>query len=331
MNRVVKFNEYGGAAVLKIETEAKVNTLKGKEVLVKMSAYALNRANVMFREGTYVYEADFPSRIGIEAAGVIENIGDEVANVKIGDRVSLIAPENESKDGYFADYNIVNEESLLPVAGSLSDLEAASCWVPYLTVYKNFVESGKIQKGSWVILPAASSSISLAANQVAKHLGAKTIGITRSSKKLSQLKEQGFDKVIVSEEENIEERVKEITGDGADYAFDPVGGKNLEKLVKSLKKGSDLTVYGALSGEMTELPIFSLMESQVKIDCYAVYDLFLDAERFQEAINYYLPLFEERKLVPIHDTNFFDFIDIVNGFRFLESNQQFGKVVISNE
>lgn len=330
MNRIVKFNRYGGPEVLKIENAETPNITSKDEVLVKMSAYALNRSNVLFREGNYVYDAEFPSRIGTEAVGIVQKIGTSVTNFKIGDRVNLLAPQNESRDGNFADFNIVDKNDLLPVAGSLNDLEAATCWVPFLTLYKIFVEDNSIKNGDWIILPAASSSVSLAANQLVKHLKGKTIGITRGQDKVKSLKKQGYDEIIVSGEENVEDRIKDITSGGADFAFDPVGGDDLVKIIKSLKKGSELCVYGVLSGSITKLPIFSLMFSEVKIYCYTVYELFTDPIRLKNAISYFLPLFEERKLYPIHDKKILDLDRISDAFTYLESNKQIGKVVINN-
>lgn len=330
MNRVVKFNQYGGPEVLSIETQDKVTELLAGEILVKMSAYALNRANVLFREGNYINEAQFPSRIGVEAVGVVEKIGEGVVNLAVGDRVNLVAPENESQSGYFADFNIVNQNNILPVPSSLTDVEASTCWVPFLTLYKNFVEADFVKQGSWVILPAASSSVSLAAHQLAKHLGAKTIGLTRTSAKVEQLKALGYDEIVVTQEENIEQRIKEITDGGADFAFDPVGGTDLTQVINSLKYGAELCVYGLLSGSTTELPIFPLMLSGVKVSCYTVLELFMDPERAKQAIDYFFPLFEQRKLLPIIDPQVFELSQVVDAFNYLESNQQIGKVVFSN-
>lgn len=328
MNRVVEFAEYGGPEVLKIKTEAKPEISADEEVLVRMSAYALNRANVLFREGKYLYDAQFPSRIGAEGMGVVEKVGKRVKTVKVGARVNLLAPESESKSGYFADFNVVHESRLLPVASSLTDLEAATCWVPFLTLYKLFIEDDLVREGGWIILPAASSSVSLAANQLAKFRGAKTIGLTRTVKKVGQLKALGFDEVIVSQAENVEERIKEITGEGADFAFDPVGGADLTNIINSLKRSSELVVYGLLSEGKTELPIFPLMFSDVKISCYTVYELFTDPVRLKQALDYFLPLFEQRTLYPVHDKKVFDLNGIVDAFKYMESNEQLGKVVI---
>jgi len=328
MNRIVTFSQYGGPQVLSIQKQNKVSDLLNDEVLVNMSAYALNRANVLFREGNYINQAQFPSRIGVEAVGIVEKIGEDVLNFSVGDRVNLVAPENESTSGYFADFNIVNQNNLLPVPSALTDLEAATCWVPFLTLYKNFVEEDFVKEGSWVILPAASSSVTLAANQLARHFGAKTIGLTRTRDKVEQLKALGFDEIVVTQEEDIEKRVKEITGGGADFAFDPVGGANLTKIINSMKYGSEVCVYGLLAGNTTELPIFPMMLAGVKISCYTVLELFMDPIRAKQAINFFLPLFEQRKLLPIVDSQVFELNQIVNAFEYLESNQQVGKVVI---
>jgi len=330
MNRVVKFNQYGGPEVLEIETQHKPTDITAKDVLVKMSAYSLNRANVLFREGQYMELAEFPARIGIEAIGIVEEVGADVSSVHIGDRVNLAAPKNQSQQGYFADYNIVPETHLLPVPTSLSDMEAVTCWIPFLTLYKTFVESGVVNEGRWIILPAASSSVSLAANQLAQYLGAKTIGLTRTRDKLLQLKQHGYDEIIISQEEDIEARIKDITGDGADFAFDAVGGEDLGRIVSSLKQGAPLCIYGLLSDTATILPVFPLMASQVNISCYDVHELFLDSSRLKQAIDYFLPLFEQRTLVPIYDDNIRELGEITKAFEYLESNAQIGKVVAFN-
>lgn len=224
MTRIVRFHEYGGPEVLSVESADLPEPGPG-EVRVRMKAIALNRANALFREGNYVFEATFPSRIGTEGLGVIEAITPDVTEFETGQRVNLIAPDTESESGYAADVNIVPKEKLLPAPEGLDDRQAATAWVPFLTIYHLLVEQGQAAEGRWIVLPAASNSVSLAANSLARYLGAKTIGITRSAKKKTALKAAGYDALVISEEEDVTARIMEITGDGADFVFDPVGGR----------------------------------------------------------------------------------------------------------
>lgn len=328
MARVVRFGKYGGPEVLKVESMDPPEPGPG-EARVRMKALALNRANALFREGKYMVEATFPSRIGSEGVGMIDKIAPDVSGFEVGQRVSLVAPENESAGGYAADFNVVREEALLPAPEGLDGRQAATAWIPFLTVYHLFVEQGQAAKGRWIVLPAASSSVSLAANSLAHHLGAKTIGITRTSEKMVALKAAGYDALVVSSSDDVSARIMEITGDGSDFVFDPVGGRQLEKLVASVKRGAEVNVYGILDPEGTMLPVFPLMNSGAKLSCYTVYELFSDPARLRAAVDYYLPLFSAGKIAPVADSREFTLDQIADAFRHMESNTQVGKVIVT--
>ena len=328
MSRVIKFDRYGGPDVLKVEPLDQPEPAAG-EVRIQMKALALNRANSLFRDGNYLIEASFPSRIGSEGTGLIDAVGKDVTNFRVGQRVNLLPPANESEAGYAADFNIVHEDFLLPAPDGLTDRQAATAWVPFLTLYHLFVEQGLAAKGSWIVLPAASSSVSLAANNLARYLGAKTIGLTRTSVKRQALENAGYDAVVISEDEDISARILEITGDGADFVFDPVGGKQLEKLVGSVKRGAVINVYGMLDSGGTELPVFALMNSGAVLSSYSVYELVTDPIRLRAAVEYFLPLFNTGQLAPVVDGREYSLEQLPEAFHHLESNTQFGKVVVN--
>jgi NADPH:quinone reductase-like Zn-dependent oxidoreductase len=177
--------------------------------------------------------------------------------------------------------------------------------------------------------PAASSSVSLAANNLAHYLGARTIGISRTAEKRSALGAAAYDELVISNEEEITARILEITGGGADFVFDPVGGRQLEKLVASVKRGAPINVYGVLDSSGTALPIFPLMNSGATLSSYTVYELLMDPPRLKAAIEYFLPLFETGKIAPVVDQHEFSLDHIVQAFQHLESNTQLGKVVVN--
>ena len=326
--RLLEFTEYGGPEVLDKAT-IDIAEPAAREVRVRMKALALNRSNALFRSGTYVFEASFPSRIGTEGVGEVDAIGADVTEYVIGQRVNLLPPDNESTHGYAADFNNVPQEKLLPAPDGLADRQAATAWVPFLTIYHHFVEKGLAVPGRWIVLPAASSSVSLAANSLAHHLGAKTIGITRTVAKKAALEAAGYDAVIISEEEDISARLLEITGEGADFVFDPVGGPQLEKIIGGVKRGAEINVYGVLDSAETPLPVFALMNSGATIGCYMVYELLVDPTRLRAAIDYYLPLFKSGQIAPVADDQLFTFDQSVEAFQHMESNTQLGKVIVS--
>ena len=164
---------------------------------------------------------------------------------------------------------------------------------------------------------------------MAHHLGVKTIGITRTVAKKAALEAAGYDAVIISEEEDITARLLEITSEGADFVFDPVGGPQLEKIIGGVKRGAEINVYGVLETAETPLPVFALMHSGAAIGCYMVYELLVDPTRLRAAIDYYLPLFKSGQIVPVADDQLFTFDQSVEAFQHMESNTQMGKVIMS--
>lgn len=328
MTKIVKFSNYGGPDVLALETET-LNDPGPGEVRVRMLALALNRANTLFREGTYLYDATFPSRTGTEGVGTIESIGANVRGWEVGHRVNLLPPENESAEGYAAEYIIVPQDKLLPSPKVLNDRQAATAWIPFLTLYHFFVERQQALRGRWIVLPAASSSVGLAANSLAHHLGAKTIGITRTDEKLMALKAAGYDALVISSEDNVAESIMEITKYGADFIFDPVAGPGLTALAESVKTGGEICIYGALDPATTPLPIFTLMFNKAKVSCYTVYELMNDPVLLKQAVEYFLPLFNTGAISPVMDSHEFSLDQIVDAFQHMESNTQFGKVIVT--
>lgn len=328
MPRTVFFYSHGGPEVLRLE-QAPTPKLGPRDVRIKMTAIALNRANAMFRSGDYMVSAEFPSRIGIEGLGEIVELGSDVLDRKIGERVNLLPPGDESSDGYAAEEIVVPADQLLPVSGRLDNRAAATAWVPFLTLYATFVEGDLATEDRWIVLPAASSSVSVAANYLAHAREARTIGLTHTDAKLEALEAFGYDHLPVGEEGRIAGRIREITGKGADFIFDPVGGKQLKTLVEAACPGAEIVVYGLLDDGVTPLPIFGMMYSGSRLRCYTVYELLRDWGRVQQAIDYYMPLFDNGDIKPVADTRNFMLSEIAEAFAFLESNNQVGKVIVT--
>ena len=140
--RTVRFSRLGGPEVLQIEDLPIVEPKSG-EVRIRVQAIGLNRAEIMFRTGQYLEQPKFPSRIGLEAAGIVEAIGAGVTKVRIGDKVSVATGQSIAKYGTYGETAIVPASSAISYPDNLTPEEAASVWVQYLTAYFAFVDLAK--------------------------------------------------------------------------------------------------------------------------------------------------------------------------------------------
>ena len=168
MARIVRFHETGGPDVLRLDEVPEVDPGAG-EVRMRVEAIGLNRAEVMLREGIYHEQPVFPSRIGYEAAGVVEAVGAGVTRVKEGDRIATVPSFalSQTRQGVYGESATVPAEIAEPYPAALSPAEGASLWMAYLTAYGALVHYGNLGPDDAAIVTAASSSVGLAAIQIA--------------------------------------------------------------------------------------------------------------------------------------------------------------------
>lgn len=328
MSRIVRFHETGGPEVLKIEN-IEVPPPGNGEVRIKVKALGLNRAEAMFRLGRYLQEPKFPSRLGYEASGIVESVGPDVKGIKAGDVVSVIPPKELGRYGVYGEIATVPAACVVKHPQSLSFEEAAAVWMQYLTAYGALNDVAKITKGDFVAIPAASSSVGIAAIQLVNMAGAIPIAMTRTSQKKKSLENAGAKYVIATQEENIASRLNEITkGKGARVIFDPVGGKTVIALAEGMALGGILIEYGALSPEPTPFPLFVALKKGLTMRGYVVYELIGDEVKLAQAVKQIIAGLESKALKPIIAKTF-KLDEIVEAHRYLESNQQFGKIIVT--
>ena len=245
MSRVVRFHRLGGPEVLQFD-EMELGDPGPGEVRMKVRALGLNRAESMFRRGIYPEVAVLPAKLGYEAAGEVEAVGEGVTGLAPGDIVSTIPAFSMNQYGVCGEVAIVPATAVVKHPASLSLAEAASIWMQYLTAYGAVVEYGRLAAGEAVIVTAASSSIGIAAIQIAGSLGATPIAVTRTAAKRDALLAAGAAHVVVTDEQDLVAEVMRITaGKGARLAVDPIGGPGVETLVAALGEDSILVPYGS--------------------------------------------------------------------------------------
>lgn len=328
MSRIVRFHKIGGPEVLQID-HIEVPAPNAGEVRIKVKALGLNRAEAMFRSGNYLAQPKFPSRLGYEASGIVESVGPDVKGLAPGDIVSVIPPIDQGKYGVYGEVAIVPAKYVVKHPSSLSFIEAAAVWMQYMTAYGALIDIAAIRKGDYVVIPAASSSVGLAAIQLCNMVGAIPIAATRTNKKRKALIEAGAAYVIATQEEDLAARLNEITnGSGARVVFDPVGGKTVLALAEGMSHEGILFQYGALSPEPTPFPLMTALSKSLSMRGYILFEILNNPLRFEKAKQFILDALSSKKLKPIIAKTF-PLEEIVEAHRYLESNEQFGKIVVT--
>jgi NADPH:quinone reductase len=328
MPRIVRFHEIGAPEVLKIE-DVDVPPPGPGEIALEVKALGLNRAESMFRSGHYIEEPVFPARLGYEAAGVVSAVGSGVTNVAVGDAVSIVPPLSITRWGAYGEVATVPAELAVKHPASLSWAEAAAIWMQNVTAWGALIDLAKLRAGDAVIITAASSSVGLAAIQIAKGVGATSIATTRTRAKQDALLGFGADHVIVTQEEDLPARVSEITGGmGARVAFDPVAGPGIQRLAEALSGDGILIEYGALSADPTPLPLFPVIGKMLTVHGYQYKQIVRDPQRLEKAKRFILDGLATGDIKPVI-AKLFPLEQIVDAHRYLESNQQFGKIVVT--
>jgi NADPH:quinone reductase-like Zn-dependent oxidoreductase len=328
MARVVRFHRIGGPEVLQVE-EVEVPPPGPGEVQIRIHALGLNRAEVMFRTGIYLSQPRFPARNGYEAAGTVAAIGEGVTGFKIGDPVSVIPGFDLNDYAFYGELANAPARLVAHHPSSLSWVEAAAIWMQYMTAYGALIDIAGLKAGEAVVIPAASSSVGLAAIQIAKKVGATSIALTRGRSKRQALVDAGAAHVIATDEQDLVKEILAITGGkGARVVFDPVGGPTVEKLTKAMAGFGILFIYGALSTEPTPLPLFDVLGKDLTIRGYKVSEISTDPARLERGKTFVNEGLAEGSLKPIIAKTF-PLEQIVEAHRYMESNQQFGKIVVT--
>src|ERR1700691_95002 len=326
--KIIRFHKTGPAEVLQFD-ELPLPEPGPGDIRLRVKALGLNRAEVMFRNGQYLETPVPPSKNGYEAAGIIEAVGPGVDPSWIGKTVSTVPGTFKLKDhGGYGEVAIVPLHGTAEYSSTLSYEQGASIWMQYLTAYGALIWLGQVSKGDFVVITAASSSVGIAAIEIIKVEGAISIAVTRTSAKKAGLFKAGADHVIVTEEEDLVARVTEITsGKGARIVFDPIGGKILESLAAATAPKGIIFEYGALASEPTPYPLFTALAKGLTIRAYTLFELTRDPV-FPEGKQYIFDHLASGAFKPLIDRTF-HFAEIVEAHRYMESNAQIGKIVVT--
>jgi NADPH:quinone reductase-like Zn-dependent oxidoreductase len=326
VSRSVRFHEFGGPEVLKIE-DVVVPDPGPKEVRLRIKAIGLNRSEVLTRSGRAATKATLPAQLGLEAAGAIEALGSDVDGLAVGDRVAVIP--GETGRGYYGEVALAPARTLVKVPHNQSWQDAAATWMAFATAWTGLIDIARLSAGRTVLIPAASSSTGLAAIQIARKVGATPIALTRTSAKAAALLEAGAAQVIATEEQDLVAEVARLTvGKGANVVFDAVGGPTFEKLTEAAAIGGLLIVYGRLSPEATPLPLAQVLWKDLTVRGFGLPTTVARDEKLAALKQFIGEGLASGELRPIIAKTF-PFDEIVAAHRYIETGAQFGKVVVT--
>ena len=328
MSRTIKFAKAGGPEVLEF-VEVQVPAPGPNEVRIKVKAIGINRAEAMWRVDDYIEPVKFPAGLGYEAAGIVDAVGKDVSGFAVGDDVNVIPSFSMNDYATYGEVILVPDYAVVRQPKELSFTEAASIWMMFVTAYGALIEDAKVTKGDFVLIPAASSSVGLAAIQIANYAGATTIALTRTSTKKQQLLDAGAAHVIATEEVDLVGEVMRITnGQGARVAFDPVGGPGFPKLISALAFGGIIYIYGLLGTGVTPLPVLEMIAKVSTIKAHNIWLTSGDEARRNAAIEFVTKGLQTGALKPVIDRTF-TFDEMADVHRYLEQSGQFGKIVVT--
>ena len=332
--KIVRFHQIAGP--LALDTLPMPQPSPG-EVRLRTKAIGLNRVETLFQKGEYFVRPSLPAHIGMEASGIVEAVGEGVDPAWIGQRVSSLPNIDMATHGVAGEVAIVPETALVAMPADQSFESAAGMWMAYLTAYGAIVPGSQVKPGDFVLINAASSSVGLAALQIIRALGAKSIAITRTASKRGALEAQGADHVVVTGEEDLIARVAEITGGaGARLALDCVAGKGVLDLAKTVATGGCLVVMGFLGTDMfgyadgapTPFPFLDAVGRNLIVRGYNAQCLMGDPAAMKEAQRFILAGMTDGQFTPRIDCTF-PLDRIEDAYAYLQANGQVGKVVVT--
>lgn len=324
--RALTITQPGGPEVLAV-VETRMPSPSADQVLVRVHAAGLNRADLLQRAGKYPAPADAPADIpGLEFAGEITALGPDVRSLRVGQRVCGLVG-----GGAQAEFVVIREPLAIPLPDNVGDVQGGGIPEAYITAHDALVTQGSLAHGERVLVHAVGSGVGIAALQIAKSIGCFVFGTSRTADKLRKAKELGLDVAIEPGNAAFDEVIGSRTGgSGVDVIVDFIGGPYLDRNLLALATRGRLVVVSTLGGVSALLSLRTLMTKRLR-----VVGTMLRSRSYEEKVaaaqamgRDVMPLFERGEIaVPIDRT--FALEDAAAAHRYLEANSNFGKVVFT--
>lgn len=321
--KAVLCKAFGPPEDLVIEDIEPLKAGKG-QVVISVKACGVNFPDTLMIQGKYQSKPTFPFIPGGEVAGIVKEVGESVEHIKVGDRVIAFTGL-----GGFAEEVIADPARLVPMPQSMDFATASAFVITYGTSYHALKDRAQLKPGETLLVLGAAGGVGLATVEVGKVMGAHVIAAASSDEKLEVCKLHGADEVINYANEDLKERIKQLTGGkGVDVAFDPVGGDYSEPVLRSMAWGGRFLVIGFAAGDIPRIPL-----NLPLLKVYSIVGVFWgsfmerDPKHGQENLHELLTWFAESKLKP-HVSAIYPLEHVADALNDLMERKVMGKAVL---
>jgi NADPH2:quinone reductase len=320
--KAIVFTQTGGPEVLALSDIPKPDVRPGM-ALIKVHAIGVNFADTRFRQGTYVAKPKLPDTPGMEAAGVIEAVGDGVTDLKVGQRVAAFTVKA------YAEYCQAPAPMVIPLPDAVSFVEGAAFPIQVMTAYHMLHTVDSTGPGKTVLVHSAAGGVGIVAVQLAKVAGARVFGTVSSDAKKQLVKDHGADAVINYTTEKFADEVLKLTeGKGVDLILDAVGKPTFEEGLRCLAMLGHLILYGRAGGPTDPLNVATLSAKSQKVSGFMVPTITRNfPEKTRESAERCFALMRDGKL-KLHIGKTFPLAQAADAHRYLESRESTGKLVL---
>ncbi len=325
MPKQIVITKLGGPEVLNYQTYSLPKIIKNKEVRIRHTAIGLNYIDTYHRSGLYPLPSKLPVCLGMEAAGEIIEIGNDVTNFKVGDRVAYATPPI----GSYCEIRDFPAEKLIGIPDFIKDDEVASILLQGMTVEYLFERLYKIKNKETILFHAAAGGVGLIACQWAKSIGCKMIGTVSTKEKAKLAKKYGCEFTINYKEEKVSEKVMEITNNkGVPVVYDGVGKDTFEESIKSLSTRGLMVSFGQSSGMVEKLDMHKTFNPKSLF--YTRPSLMGYTLNQQELLDCSKNLFKKMKNGDVKANIYkkFKLNDAAEAHRTLQSRESFGSIIL---
>lgn len=322
--RAVLCKEWGGPEKLVVEYVPSP-PIRDSAVRIAVRAAGINFADLLLVSGQYQEKPAFPFTPGMEASGIIGEVGPGVTTLKTGDRVMAL-----TGTGGYAEEIVVDANRVYKIPDKMGFASAAGFPVTYGTSHGAFDWRAHLKPGEWLLVHGAAGGVGLTAVEIGKVMGATVIACAGSAEKLEIARQYGADHLIDYSREDIRGRVKAITGGrGADVVYDPVGGDAFDASLRSIAWGGRLIVIGFASGRIPQAPANILLVKNIDVIGFywGSYQV-RKPELLRDSYAKLLSWFEQGKLKP-HISAQFDLKDVAHAMNLLRERRSTGKVILT--
>ncbi|WP_169054363.1 zinc-binding dehydrogenase [Nitratireductor sp. XY-223] len=327
-NREWVITEYSGISGLQLREYTPKDAGPG-EVRLKVEAFALNWGDMDLMQGRYSFNfSELPARIGCEAVGIVDQIGEGVTDIEMGARYCTL-PYFYDMKGVSGDTVLIDARYLTKAPDGMSAVEAGSIWMQFMTAYYPIAELAKAAPGVNILVTAATSTAGSSALQIGKISGANMIGTSRFEYNCDYLMQAGASHVYFGEGEGLPEALREFTGGvGLHAVFDSIGAGMISKYSKALAKDAQIFTYGTLDEKLPELPMMDLYQANATFKPYSLFNYIEDADWKEKGLGFVYSALESGRIRPSID-RVFQMEEYAEAWKYLRApRKSHGKVMI---